>query len=153
LYTRGMQAIQAKRPQEAYQFFLAAYQSGERLDDRKTRYINDYLSTHAPVKSKRIQLAGTRPAAEENILDGPADQESPRRIDAVDQRRQVSLEKLRTEVLNTTFRAEGLAEKNPQHAVELLDRAQSGVENSGFDGETVRPLLARLAQSRKNVEY
>ena len=60
LYLRGTQAMRAHKTQEACRYFLEAYQSGERLDDRKMQLIRDYLAQHAPAKSKKkIQLAGT----------------------------------------------------------------------------------------------
>src|SRR5262249_38490146 len=158
LYNRGRQAIRSGNPDLAMKYYLEAYQSAERLSGRREQEIREYLAQHRG-KMKKIQLLGTRqvPGSEEaSEADGEAGQspeDLPRRIDQVDEHRQVALDKLRTEVRNAEFRAEKLAATDPQAALELLDKAQSSVERSELEAPITAQLLKSLAKSRDNIEY
>src|SRR5258708_40037718 len=128
--------------------------------------IQEYLAQHRG-KAKKIQLLGTRQSSRNGLAPEALGQEEPgrdprfdqggddlpRRIDQVDEQRQIVLDKLRTEVRNAEFRAERLATTDPQAALELIDQAQSSVERSGQEGAITGPLLKSLAKSRSNIEY
>ena len=150
LYLRGKQAMRAGDVETATRCFLEAHQSGEQLDTRKTQEINEYLAQHSRGRARKIQLLGTRQIEQSEL---GQEGELPRRIDVVDEQRQVALEKLRTEVRNSVFRAERLAETDPQTALTVLDKAQASVENSGLEGAATGHLLKSLAKSRDTVEY
>ena len=152
LYQRGKQAIRSGDSQLAVQCYLQAHQSGERLDPRRDQEIRDYLAQHR-VKSKKIQLLSARQVHESDVGQ-PAGEDVPERaIDKVDQQRLVAVDKLRAETRNTVFRAEGLAATEPQKALEMIDKAQANVENSGLDGRITGQLLKQLAKSRSDIEY
>src|SRR5262249_10164195 len=51
------------------------------------------------------------------------------------------------------FRAERLADTDPNKALELIEREQANVENSGFDAAITSQLLKSLAKTRGTIEY
>jgi type II secretory pathway component GspD/PulD (secretin) len=151
LYQRGKIAIQKGDSATAVQCYMQAYQSGERLDPRKMSEIREYLAQHR-AKPKKIQLTASRHAPESDLGEA-ANEELPRQmIDKVNDQRQVAVDKLRNEVRNASFRAEGMAATDPPKALELLDKAQASVENSGLEERITTQLLKQLAQSRANIK-
>lgn len=150
-YQRGKQALRAGNTELAAKFYLQAYQSGERLERRKETEIREFLAQHR-VKSKKIQLLASR-QLQDSELGQPANDELPRRIDMVDDQRQITFQKLQNEIRNATFRAEQVAATNPQKALELIDKAQVSVENSGLEDRITGQLLKQLAKSRDSIEY
>ncbi|MGE5191194.1 MAG: hypothetical protein ACM3U2_01750, partial [Deltaproteobacteria bacterium] len=150
-YQRGKQAIKTGNSELATRYYLQAFQSGEKLDNRKMQEIQEYLAVHRG-KGKKIQLLGTRQVPESEVGTA-AGEEFPRRIDQVDEQRQITLDKLRTEVRNAEFRAERLAATNPEAALEMIDKAQSSVERSGLAPPITGQLLKSLAKSRESIEY
>jgi general secretion pathway protein D len=151
-YQRGRQAIKSGNSELATRCYLQAFQSGEKLDGRKMQEIQDYLALHNG-KGKKIQLLGTRTVPESELAAAPGEEPLPRRIDQVDEQRQIALDKLRTEVRNAEFRAERLAGTNPEAALEMIDKAQSSVERSGLAAPMTAQLLKSLAKSRESIEY
>jgi general secretion pathway protein D len=151
-YQRGKQAIKSGNSELATRCYLQAFQSGEKLEPRKMQEIQDYLALHRG-KGRRIQLLGTRQVPENELAAAPGDEPLPRRIDQVDEQRQIALDKLRTEVRNAEFRAERLAGTNPEAALEMIDKAQSNVERSGLAAPLTGQLLKSLAKSRESIEY
>ncbi|HEV3026900.1 MAG TPA: hypothetical protein VG457_04965, partial [Planctomycetota bacterium] len=149
-YQRGRQAIRSGNSELATRYYLQAFQSGEKLDNRKMQEIQEYLAVHRG-KGRKIQLLGTRQVPESE-LGTAANEELPRRIDQVDEQRQIALDKLRTEVRNAEFRAERLAATNPEAALEMIDKAQSSVERSGLAAPVTGQLLKSLAKSRESIE-
>src|SRR5260370_11016340 len=109
-YIKGKQAMRSGNSELATKFYLQAWQSGERLDSRKMQEIQEYLAQHRG-KARKIQLLGTRPSSRNGLApnelgQGQLGQEEsgrdpqddlPRRIDQVDEQRQIALDKLRTE--------------------------------------------------------
>ena len=150
LYQRGRQAIKSGNPELATRYYLQAFQSGEKLDNRKMQEIQEYLAQH---RTKKIQLLGTRQVPESEVGPAARDEDGARPIDQVGQQRQIALDKLRTEVRNAEFRAERLAATDPQAALEMIDKAQSSVERSGLEAQVTGSLLKSLAKSRDNIEY
>ncbi|HEY2253358.1 MAG TPA: hypothetical protein VGH74_19930, partial [Planctomycetaceae bacterium] len=152
LYQRGKQAIRGGDAELAVQSFRQAYESGERLDARRDQEIREYLAQHR-LKARKIQLLAARQVPD-GELGQPANGELPKRaIDRFDDQRQVAIDKLRTEIRNATFRAEGLSASDPQKALEIIDKAQASVENSQLDERVTGLLLKQLANSRETVEY
>jgi len=73
--------------------------------------------------------------------------------DLNDEQQQIAVDKLRTAVRNAEFRAERLARVDPQLALEIVEKAQISVENSGLEAPISERLLKSLAKSRDNIEY
>lgn len=150
LYRTGETLLRKGDRAKAYQAFLAAAQSGQKLDPYKAQRMQDYLRELAPRNSNRIQLTsaqeadGTNPAAR--------DFDNARPINEAEQQDQLRFDRLRTEVLNAIVRADTLREKRPDEAVEVLDKAMADVENSGFDKQRVATLVSQLRRTRGSIE-
>ncbi|HEY2250321.1 MAG TPA: von Willebrand factor type A domain-containing protein [Planctomycetaceae bacterium] len=64
------------------------------------------------------------------------------------------VDKLRTNVRDSMFRAEGLARTDPAAARKLIEDAESTVKNSaGVDGKSSAQLLKSLAKSREYIDH
>ena len=59
--------------------------------------------------------------------------------------------RLRTEVLNSVFHAEKLRDKNPQEALDNLDRTRATVESADLPEHSSQALVSLLERSQKNV--
>ncbi|MCA9049572.1 MAG: hypothetical protein KDA89_12635, partial [Planctomycetaceae bacterium] len=63
----------------------------------------------------------------------------------------VRFQRLRTEVLNSVFRAEKVKEQNPNEALEIIDRARATVEAADIPEDSVTALTSYLDRSQKNI--
>lgn len=63
----------------------------------------------------------------------------------------VKFTRLRTEVLNSVFHAEKLRDKNPQEALENLDRTRATVEAADLPEHSAEALISLVERSQKNV--
>ena len=142
----------------AYHLFLQAYKSGEQMHPRTKQQLEEFLLTLSP-KSKnpnRIEQAG---ASTEDVAGEPdantepttetAEGEAPSALDRVDQQLAVKLDALRTQVMNSIFRADRAREKDPAEALKILDKAQLELENSDLSKEQVTPLLRSVTRARE----
>ncbi|MFK7817163.1 MAG: hypothetical protein AB8G99_00470 [Planctomycetaceae bacterium] len=73
-------------------------------------------------------------------------------FDKVTQKDAVRYDRLRTEVLNSVFRAEKLRDSNPDGAIALLDRSVGNVEASQLGDEAKQTLLGYLKRSQEAVK-
>lgn len=137
----------------AYSLFLQAYQSGEQMPPRTKQQLEDFLQQLSPKKGNRIQLAGaddtTTEAGSEDPTAAPAEGEAPSALDRVDQQLAVKLDALRTQVMNSIFRADRAREKDPAEALKILDKAQLELENTDLSKEQVAPLLRSVTRARE----
>lgn len=154
LFRQGQTALKAGDRQGAYQAFMAAHQSGQRLDAFKSQQLQDYLRELSPRKNgSKIQLTAGQADGQPEALPlevGPFDNARP--IDVAEQRDQIKFDRLRSEVLNAMLRADALKEKRPDEAIDVLDKAMAEVENAGFDNQRVAPLMGQLRKTRGSVE-
>jgi Flp pilus assembly secretin CpaC/tetratricopeptide (TPR) repeat protein len=84
------------------------------------------------------------------VVDTGAD--DPRVFDKVTQKDAVRYDRLRTEVLNSVFRAEKLRDSNPDGAIAQLDRSVGNVEASQLGDEAKQTLLGYLKRSQEAVK-
>ena len=151
LYSRGLASLREKNRAQAYEWFLAAHRSGEQLDEHKTQQLAQFLRQLQP-KTNSVRLA----AAQVSDADlAQAEAGSPA-LEEASQRKQVALEKLRTEVLNAVFKAEKLSSSDPTAARTLLDQALASIENStasaGLDQQALAPLVRSITRTREQVD-
>src|SRR5439155_2967270 len=162
LFREGQIHLNTGNKAAAYQAFLKAYQSGQKLDARRGQQLQDYLRELHPRRTKPIQLAGSEgkhllspDAAEE---DGATDASEPgtldpqRPIDIVSERQKVQLDRVRNEVFNAVYRAERVKEKDPAKAIEILDQAMANLEGSPLDKRMITTLTSHLRNSRASIE-
>ncbi|MDB5336207.1 MAG: hypothetical protein JWN70_1826, partial [Planctomycetaceae bacterium] len=141
----------------AYHLFLQAYQSGEQLPPRTKQQLEDFLQQLSP-KSKASQIhlvqATDGPTEEAGAFNNdptaaPAEGAAPSALDRVDQQLAVKLDALRTQVMNSIFRADRAREKDPAEALKILDKAQLELENADLSKEQVAPLLRSVTRARE----
>lgn len=150
-YDKGMSLLRSGNQEGAYQMFVAAHRSGEKLDPARQQQLQDFLRDLNPHKASKSGIRRVGKTSDEDPLVGDLAKE-PKSLDIAEQSHQIQFERLRSETLNAIFRAERLKEKNPDAALEILDRASVGVESSGLADKSVKPLLTQLQRSRMAVE-
>ncbi|MES2793467.1 MAG: hypothetical protein V4719_27895 [Planctomycetota bacterium] len=158
-YRDGKLAMRRGERAEAYHLFLQAYQSGEQLPPRTKQQLEDFLQQLSPKSNKamanKIQLAsgddsGTLEEAAPTLeTESTAEGAAPNALDRVDQHLAVKLDALRTQVMNSIFRADRAREKNPEEALKILDKAQQDLENADLSKEQVAPLLRSVTRARE----
>jgi len=106
--------------------------------------IREFLSTHGATRGAARQ--GTAAATAEESSEEAA-------VTEVADRRQAAYDKLRTDVRNAKYKAEKLAETDPDGALQILNAAQESVEAANLDPKASAPLLKSLTASRQQVDY
>ncbi len=149
LYTQGLRELRQKHREAAYKLFLAAWQSGEKLEPHQQQDLQDKLQNLAPRRVKGIQLVGNQ--IDDADLSAADDSLSPKKMDVVAEERHIAFEKLRTEVQNAIFKAERLAGSDPDASLKLLDGALASVENADVDKTAAAPLVRSLTRSREGI--
>ena len=151
LYNRGMAELNRNNRAGAYSAFLAAHQSGQQLDRVRTQRLQDYLRELAP-KSPRngIQLANNQ--TEEIDLTLPPGDEAPAPLDAAQQEQLVKFDRLRSEVLNSIFKAERLKDTDPEAALSLIDQTLAKVEGAELPEQGAASLTRQLNKTRSTLQ-
>ncbi|MCH9791130.1 MAG: hypothetical protein K0U82_09935, partial [Planctomycetes bacterium] len=116
LYNLGMQRLSEGNRKAAYQSFLAAYQSGEKLDAHRAQQLQDAVRELAPGRADKIKLVKNQTGS---TNEGSGE---PSTIDLVEQKQAIEFSRLRSEVLNAIFKAERMRESAPSDALEVIDQ-------------------------------
>ncbi len=143
LYNQGVDHLRNGDRQMAYEAFLAAYQTGEKLDGYRQQQLQDKLRELAPRRDVR------QASSEQEDLFAPGGRGA---LDLAAQQQALRFDRLRTEVLNSIFRAERLRDSNPAEAIKVLDGTLAGIEQSGLGAQDVAPLRAAVQNSRSSIE-
>lgn len=151
LYNRGMAELGQGNRAAAHQAFLAAHQSGQRLDPIRTQRLQDYLRELAPRSSDKIRLANSQ-STDADVAPTLGRVEEPSPLDAAEQQMSVKFDRLRTDTLNAVFRAERLRDKDPEQALQIIDRAMASVEGAGLSTESSAALLRSLTKTRTSLQ-
>lgn len=156
LFREGQIHLKSGNKAAAYQAFLQAYQSGQKLDGRRSQQLQEYLRELSP-RRKPIQLTSgqTGSLADEGTTANDAEPGTlnPQRpIDIAAERQKVQVDRLRSEVLNAIFRADRLREKDPAKAIEILDQAMANVESAPLEKPVTASLATTLRKTRAEIE-
>ena len=156
LFREGQIHLQSGNKAAAYQAFLLAYQSGQKLDGRRSQQLQEYLRELSP-RRKPIQLVSGQATSltEGDTADGAAEPNpiDPKRpLDIAAERQKVQVDRLRSEVLNAVSRADRLREKDPAKAIEILDQAMANVETAPVDKKVTTSLTTALRKTRVEIE-
>ena len=147
LYNQGISALRQGDRSLAYQAFVAANKAPDKLDPYRQRQLQDKIRELAP-RNNKIRLASNEQAAE-GAADAPAGSDQ---LNQSVQEHEAKFDKLRTETLNTVFRAERLRERKPDEAKQLLTAQLTAIESSGFAPDQVEPLASSVRSSLGGVE-
>lgn len=148
LYNLGMQRLAEGDRGAAYQAFLAAYQSGEKLDTHRAQQLQDAVRELAPSRTDKIRLVKNQTSTDA-AGDGS---EQPSTIDLVEQKQAIEFSRLRSEVLNAIFKAERMRESAPTEALGVIDQAMSKVESSSLDKKSTQALIGSLQRTRTSID-
>ncbi|MFP6765513.1 MAG: hypothetical protein VB858_17935, partial [Planctomycetaceae bacterium] len=144
LFQQGRSFLKQGNREAAYQAFLEAWQSGQKLDAYQTQELQNYLRELSPRRSG-IQLASGE-------SQGQSVDSGRRPIDVAEERDLLKFDRLRSEVLNTMLRADRLRESRPDEAMEMLDSTLAAVENSGFEEQRIAGMIRQLQRSQSSIE-
>lgn len=151
LYNRGMMQLNRGNRQAAYSAFLAAHQTGQKLDYVRAQRLQDYLRELAPRTSKSgIQLTNNQ-VTDNDVAMIPGE-ESPAPLDAAQQEQMVRFDRIRSEVLNAVFKAERLRTNDPEAALALIDQTMSKVEGAELTEEAAASLMKQLTRTRSGLQ-
>ncbi|MCA8995786.1 MAG: hypothetical protein KDA80_02345 [Planctomycetaceae bacterium] len=147
-YNQGVEHLRSGDRGAAYQDFLQAYNSGEKLDAYRQQQLQDKLRELAP-RRRAIQQASN----ESVVQDASGSPVAPTgRLDQAMQQRAAQFDRLRTECLNAIFRAEKMRDKKPAEAVALLNETLANVEAADLSQQETDALTASLKSARGSIE-
>lgn len=152
LYNKGVSELSRGDRKTAYQSFLAAHQSGQRLDPVKSQRMQDFLRELAPRNGNKIQLTNNQVTDGDLQPPAAATGEEPSPLDTMQQQQSIAFDRLRTETLNAIFRAERLRDKDPEQALQIVDRAMATVEGAELSPESSAALLKQLNKTRNSLQ-
>jgi general secretion pathway protein D len=152
LYRRGMQELNHGNRAAAYSAFLAAHQTGQKLDYVRAQRLQDYLRELAPrTQRSGIQLTNNTQIADGDIAPTPeGDQPAP--LDAAQQEQMVKFDRIRSDVLNSIFKAERLRKSDPEAALAMIDQALSRLEGAEIPAEATASLMKQLTRTRSSLQ-
>ncbi len=138
MFDQGVSHLRNGDREGAYEFFLQAYHSGEKLDNYRQQQLQDKLRELSP-RRKNIERVSNEVASTE-------------RLDAVADMRSQQFDKVRTECLNAIFRAEKLRDKQPEQAVQLLNKTLESIDSADLSPEQAASLSTWVKSSRSSIE-
>jgi general secretion pathway protein D len=121
--------------------FLTAYRQQEQLDPRRRQQLQDFLRELAPSGQQGLQLTAGN----------SYDSAESGQLNLVDQQRAIAYDRLRSDVMNSIFKAERLREKDPEQALSVLDQALASVENSTVGDEASKNLINSIRRTQTSV--
>ncbi|MBS0201369.1 MAG: hypothetical protein JSS49_00610 [Planctomycetes bacterium] len=152
LYSQGMKELNRGNRQAAYSAFLAAHQTGQKLDYVKAQRLQDYLRELAPRTSRTgIQLANNTQIGDGDVDTLPGD-DQPAPLDAAAQEQMVRYDRLRSDVLNAVFKAERMKATDPEAALTLIDQTMARVEASELPEASAASLMKNLNKTRSGLQ-
>lgn len=149
LYNRGMSELNRGNRQAAYGAFLAAHQTGQKLDFVRSQRLQDYLRELAPRTQRNgIQLTNNQVA--DGDMQNPGEEPAP--LDAAQQEQAVRFERIRAEVSNAVFKAERMRSTDPEAALTLIDQTMAKLEAAELSEESAASLMKHLTKSRSSLQ-
>lgn len=143
LYNQGIAALRNGDRVAAYDAFLLAYNSGEELDAYRQQQLQDKLRELAPRRNRNAILQ----ASNEQYNPGQGSAHFTRAV----AEEQAKFDRLRSDALNTIFKAEKLRDKQPEKAVEEIDKQLAAINVSGLPEQQTDALKASLVSTRNEI--
>lgn len=151
LYGRGVAELNRGNRQAAYSHFLAAHQTGQKLDTVRAQRMQEWLRELAPRGARSgIQLANNQVSAVDDAANTEEPQPAP--LDAAQQEQMVRYDRLRSDVLNSVFKAERLKATDPEGALTLIDQTMARVEGADLSEESAAALMKQLNKTRSGLQ-
>lgn len=144
LYNRGMFELNRGNREAAYQAFSQAYESGQKLDRFRAQRLRDYMRELAPKGGRDVQMVNHQTESGPALTEGGV-------IDDAAKAKSLQFDRLRTETLSTIFKAEQLREKDPETALQMIDRQLATIESSELSPESMAQLQSSLGKTRVSL--
>jgi general secretion pathway protein D len=151
-YRRGIAAFRSGNRPAAKAAFTSAWKNAGELSSTERRQLQDFLQDLAT--SSDVQLASGRKASNADSEDvelsmNPVSETDP--LTAAADASDVHYDRLRTEVMNSVFRAEKLKTANPAEALQILDNTLATVEAAPLNKEALETLAGYVRRSQETV--
>ena len=154
-YHRGLALLRSGKRTEAKAAFTAAWQNAGELDGQKRRQLQEFMQELAGDSTNPVQLVSARQEGQP-VLDitddgpmAPMSETDP--LTAAAEQSDVRYTRLRTEVMNSVFRAEKLKDENPDEALEILDNTLATVEAAPLSAEAIETLAGYVQRSQTSI--
>ncbi|MFM7919413.1 MAG: hypothetical protein ACKPJJ_04250, partial [Planctomycetaceae bacterium] len=161
-YRQGIALLRNGDREGARTAFQAAWKNGGELSSTERRQLQEFLQDLAAPKG--VRLASSQEPADES--EAPADGEvtplfpdepaagspgPPDALTAASDKSDVQYDRLRTEVMNSVFRAEKLKTTNPDEALQILDNTLATIEATPLSKESLETLAGYVRRSHASV--
>ncbi|MFN5798260.1 MAG: hypothetical protein ACK5AN_12065, partial [Planctomyces sp.] len=161
-YRQGIAMLRSGDRDGARSAFQAAWKNAGELSSTERRQLQEFLQDLASPKA--VRLASSQEPAEET--DAPADGDvtplfpdepaagSPGPPDALTSaadKSDVQYDRLRTEVMNSVFRAEKMKTTNPDEALQILDNTLATIEATPLSKESLETLAGYVRRSHASI--
>jgi general secretion pathway protein D len=155
-YRRGITLFRSGDRAAAKAAFSLAWQSAGELSVQQRRQLQDFLQALATTSNNDVQLTAGQVDETSSATTGagiPAIQTNDP-LQAAADASDVRYDRLRTEVMNSVFRAEQLKEENPAEALQLLDNTLATVEAAPLSKDAIESLAGYVNRSQISIrEY
>ncbi|MBL8812261.1 MAG: hypothetical protein JNM43_19000 [Planctomycetaceae bacterium] len=153
-YKRGITLMRSGNRPAAKEAFSQAWKNAGELSNNERRQLQDFLQDLASTKD--VQLASgqeSAPADETATIPelpmDPMNDKDP--LTAAVDKSDVQYDRLRTEVMNSVFRAEKLKTDNPDEALQILDNTLATVEAAPLNKESQETLAGYVRRSQETI--
>ena len=149
-YRRGIAAFRSGNRPAAKAAFTNARKNAGELSSTERRQLQDFLQDLATTSD--VQLASGQEASESDEAElpmNPMSETDP--LKAATDASDVRYDRLRTEVMNSVFRAEKLKKDNPDEALQILDNTLATVEAAPLNKESLETLAGYVRRSQETV--
>ena len=126
---------------------LPVIQSGGETEQQRAQQV-------ASARDVTIVAAAQAESSADAQLPTPSDMDPMAATDPLEQTANevnVRFSRLRTEVLNSMFRADKLKEKNPDEAMAVLERTMESVKSADLPEESAKVLVGHVERAQKNI--
>lgn len=149
-YNRGMAELGRGNRQGAYEAFLAAHKTGERLDPIRQHRLQNFLRELAPrqgqIKLTAHQDVSSPDATEEVFIPNNS------ALSQMAHEQSVLYDRLKADTLNAVFKAERLRAKDPEQALQIIEQTMASIEGAGLPSDLSSPLLRSLERTRASLQ-
>ncbi|MFM7059534.1 MAG: hypothetical protein ACKO2P_21685, partial [Planctomycetota bacterium] len=151
-YRHGIALMRRGDRNGAKAAFQAAWKNAGELSAIERQQLHDFLQELAAPRA--VRLASSSSDEEEAEMQEPQVSEDRDALADAAQRSDVQYDRLRTEVMNSVFRAEKMKTSSPDEALQLLDNTLATVEAAPLEKESLETLAGYVRRSQTTIsEY
>ena len=153
-YRHGVELFRSGDRAGAKLAFAQAWRKAGELSAVQRRQLQDFLQDLATVRNSQVQLASGQQEFS-GFADGsessasPVEEKDP--LTAAAEASDVQFDRLRTEVMNSVFRAEKLKNDSPDEALQILDNTLATVESAPLNKESLETLAGYIRRSQDTI--